>query len=217
MPLSDMLSRPVLAPAAVGKKVRVTTQLAPAAKLVPQVFVWLKSPLVWMLLIAAGPSPVFFSSTVLVVPVVFRVCVPKVIADGVKLIDAVNVLLVLVTVPPPPPPQPNMPNTNPAETIPATIRHRRTRSSRTIPPKARRDTRTRTYTNNQTKPDFSRSSASIVLTSASFIPTRKLLKTRNSKQICDFRQSRIFSNTGRNFSNRTHQLDLGLRGRTSCH
>ena len=47
--LSEMLRVPVFAPTAAGLKVTEIAQLAPAFRVVPQVFVWEKSPLAVML------------------------------------------------------------------------------------------------------------------------------------------------------------------------
>ncbi len=57
--LSVMLSAPVLVPVAVGRNVTRMAQLAPAARLEPQVLVWEKSPLVLMLLMLSVVLPVF--------------------------------------------------------------------------------------------------------------------------------------------------------------
>jgi hypothetical protein len=55
---------PVREPVAVGVKVTLRVQLAPAAMLEPQVLVWAKSPLAVMLVIARVALPVLFSVTV---------------------------------------------------------------------------------------------------------------------------------------------------------
>ena len=52
-----MLSVPVLAPAAPGLKVTDMVQFVPASRVVPQVLVSEKSPLVVMLEIGTGASP----------------------------------------------------------------------------------------------------------------------------------------------------------------
>jgi hypothetical protein len=62
--LSVIVNEPVLAPAAVGVKLTVMAQLAPAAKLVPQVLICAKSPLVAMLVMVKAPVPVLFIVTV---------------------------------------------------------------------------------------------------------------------------------------------------------
>ena len=70
--LSEMLRVPVFIPAAVGLKVTKIVQSAPAFKLVAQVLVWVKSPLVVMVEIVSGALPVFVSVMVwalLLVPI----------------------------------------------------------------------------------------------------------------------------------------------------
>jgi hypothetical protein len=61
--LSVMVTAPVLVPVAVGLKVTRRVQLAPAATLEPQVWVWEKSPLALMLVIVRLAFPVFLSVT----------------------------------------------------------------------------------------------------------------------------------------------------------
>jgi hypothetical protein len=56
--LSVMVTTPVLVPAAVGLKVTLRVQLAPAATLEPQVLVWEKSPLTVMLVMLRAALPV---------------------------------------------------------------------------------------------------------------------------------------------------------------
>jgi hypothetical protein len=58
-----MVTAPVLVPVAVGLKVTLRVQLAPAATLEPQVLVWEKSPLALMLVIVRLAFPVFLSVT----------------------------------------------------------------------------------------------------------------------------------------------------------
>ena len=53
-----MVTTPVLVPAAVGLKVTLRVQLAPAATLEPQVLVWEKSPLTVMLVMLRAALPV---------------------------------------------------------------------------------------------------------------------------------------------------------------
>ena len=68
---SDMLSVPVLVPAVPGLKVTEIVQFVPASRLVPQVLVSAKSPLVVMVEIGTGVSPGLVRVTVwapLVVP-----------------------------------------------------------------------------------------------------------------------------------------------------
>jgi hypothetical protein len=65
------LSVPLRVPVAVGLKVTVIGQLAPAASVLGQVLVWAKSPLAVIDVIVSGPVPVLLSVTVcgaLVVP-----------------------------------------------------------------------------------------------------------------------------------------------------
>jgi hypothetical protein len=61
--LSVMVTAPVLVPAAVGLKVTLRVQLAPAATLEPQVLVWEKSPLTVKLVMRRVALPVFLSVT----------------------------------------------------------------------------------------------------------------------------------------------------------
>jgi hypothetical protein len=53
-----MVIEPVREPVAVGVKVTLRVQLAPAARLGPQVLVWAKSPLAVMLVIVRVALPV---------------------------------------------------------------------------------------------------------------------------------------------------------------
>jgi len=69
--LSVMITEPVLLPAAAGVKVTLMVQLAPTAKLAPQVLSWAKSPVATMLVINKAAVPVLLMVTacgVLVVP-----------------------------------------------------------------------------------------------------------------------------------------------------
>ena len=61
--LSLNVSVPVLVPNTVGEKATLTAQLAPGAMDVPQLFVWLKSPLVVIAETLIAKSPVFVSVT----------------------------------------------------------------------------------------------------------------------------------------------------------
>src|SRR5208337_3257708 len=61
--LSVMVTAPVRVPAAVGLKVTLRVQLAPAATLEPQVLVWEKSPLTVMLVMLRVALPVFLRVT----------------------------------------------------------------------------------------------------------------------------------------------------------
>ena len=62
--LSETLRTPVLVPLAVGLKVTLMLQELPAARTVPQVCVWEKSPLMVMLLMVSVAVPVFLRVTV---------------------------------------------------------------------------------------------------------------------------------------------------------
>jgi hypothetical protein len=68
--VSLTLSVPLRAPVAVGVKVTVIVQLAPAANVLPQLLVWAKSPLAATLLIVRGAFPVLLNVTVCAVLVV---------------------------------------------------------------------------------------------------------------------------------------------------
>ena len=61
--LSVMVTTPVLVPVAVGLKVTLSVQLALAARLVPQVLVWEKSPLTVMLVMLRVALPVLLRET----------------------------------------------------------------------------------------------------------------------------------------------------------
>ena len=61
--LSVMVTAPVLVPLAVGLKVTLRVQLALAARLEPQVWVWEKSPLAVTLVILRVTLPVFLRVT----------------------------------------------------------------------------------------------------------------------------------------------------------
>jgi hypothetical protein len=61
--LSVMVTAPVLVPVAVGLKVTLRVQLAPAATLEPQVLVWEKSPLTVMLVMLRVALPVLLRVT----------------------------------------------------------------------------------------------------------------------------------------------------------
>ena len=61
--LSVMVKEPLREPLAVGVKVTLSVQLALAARLVPQVLVWEKSPLTVTLVILSVTLPVFLSVT----------------------------------------------------------------------------------------------------------------------------------------------------------
>jgi hypothetical protein len=61
--LSVIVKVPLLDPAAVGVKVTLRVQLAPAATLEPQVLVWEKSPLTVMLVMLRAAFPALLSVT----------------------------------------------------------------------------------------------------------------------------------------------------------
>jgi hypothetical protein len=61
--LSVIINVPVLEPVAVGLKVTLRAQLAPAATLAPQVLVWEKSPLAVMLVMLRVAFPVLLRVT----------------------------------------------------------------------------------------------------------------------------------------------------------
>jgi hypothetical protein len=80
--LSVMVTEPLRAPVAVGVKVTLIEQEAPAATLEPQVLIWEKSPLAVMLEIVRAALPLFVSAIVageLVVPTTW---LPKLYDDG---------------------------------------------------------------------------------------------------------------------------------------
>jgi len=58
-----MATTPFCKPLTVGPKVTLTVQFAPAARLVPQVFVWEKSPPAITALILAAAAPLFVKMT----------------------------------------------------------------------------------------------------------------------------------------------------------
>ena len=58
-----MVTAPLRVPVAVGVKVTLMVQLAPAATVAPQVFVWVKSPLAAMLLMLSVALPGLVSVT----------------------------------------------------------------------------------------------------------------------------------------------------------
>ena len=63
MALSVRVSDPLRVPVAVGVKVTLIGQEAPAARLEPQLLVWEKSPLATMLVMLRAAVPVFWSIT----------------------------------------------------------------------------------------------------------------------------------------------------------
>ena len=81
--LVETVSVPLRDPLAVGAKVTFTAQVAPAARLVPQLFVCAKSPLVAIEVIDADAVPVFFTVTACGALVVPTFWFAKVRLDGV--------------------------------------------------------------------------------------------------------------------------------------
>lgn len=79
-----MLKDPVRCPFVVGLKVTVTVQLAPAARLVPQVVVRAKSPVVAMLLMVKEAFPVLLRVTGCAALVVLTFCELNVRLPGDK-------------------------------------------------------------------------------------------------------------------------------------
>ena len=83
--LSVIVIEPLREPVALGVKVTLRVQLAPAARLEPQVLVWAKSPLTVMLVIVRVALPVFFSATVWALLLVPTGCSEKVKEAGERL------------------------------------------------------------------------------------------------------------------------------------
>ena len=75
--LSVIVSVPVRDPITVGVNVTLMAQVAPAATLAPQVFVWAKSPVTTMEVIARAVLPLFVRVTLCAALVVVRNCPPK--------------------------------------------------------------------------------------------------------------------------------------------
>lgn len=88
--VSAIVMAPEMLPVVVGENVELTMQLAPAASDVPQLLVWVKSPLDVMEMVVDAP-PVFFTVTGLLALLVPTACDVNVSALGVA-----------VTVTPPP-------------------------------------------------------------------------------------------------------------------
>ena len=61
--MSVMVIEPLREPVAVGVKVTLRVQLAPAPRLEPQLLVWEKSPLAVMLVMPRAALPAFLSVT----------------------------------------------------------------------------------------------------------------------------------------------------------
>src|SRR2546429_7618317 len=83
--LSVMVIAPVRVPVAVGVKVTLMAQLAPAATDVPQVLVCMKSPLATMLVTLSATVPVLVSVTDCATLVVLRFWLPNVRLLGERL------------------------------------------------------------------------------------------------------------------------------------
>src|ERR1700730_772563 len=81
--LLEIVKEPVRVPAAVGVNVTLKVQLAPAARLVPQLFVCAKSPLTAIELIDADAFPVLCTVTVCAALVVPTLWLGNVRLDGV--------------------------------------------------------------------------------------------------------------------------------------
>jgi hypothetical protein len=78
-----MARLPVRAPLVLGWNLTLIVQEAPAGRCVPQLLVWVKSPVVVMLEIPKATLWLFFSVTVWAELMVPTFCVPKVKEDGV--------------------------------------------------------------------------------------------------------------------------------------
>jgi hypothetical protein len=82
-PLSVMLIDPASVPAAPGVNVTEIVQLAgEGPSVVPQVFVWAKSPVAGEIVIGVDAEPVFFAVTIFAALVVFTVCAENVSLVG---------------------------------------------------------------------------------------------------------------------------------------
>ncbi len=95
--MSVMVIEPLRVPAAVGVKVTLMVQEAPAATLEPQVLVWEKSPLAAMLEIVRATWPLFVRAIVsgeLVVPTSW---LPKSNDDGERAARGIVGALYMVT------------------------------------------------------------------------------------------------------------------------
>jgi hypothetical protein len=98
--LSEMLSAAVRVPEAVGLKVTLMLQLAPAAKEVPHVWVWAKSaaliPTIAMALMVRVAVPVFLSATIFALLLVSIACVGNVRLVGDRATIGAEVEIVLL-------------------------------------------------------------------------------------------------------------------------
>src|SRR5205807_10115469 len=96
--LSVMVIAPVRVPVAVGVKVTLMAQLAPAATDVPQVLVCMKSPLATMLVTLSATVPVLVSVTDCATLVVFRFWLANVRLLGERLTPGAAPVAVRLTV-----------------------------------------------------------------------------------------------------------------------
>ena len=81
-PLSVTVMLPLREPTAVGVKVTLIVQIAPPARLVPQLLVWAKSPLATMLVMLRGADARLVIVTIVGALVVLRDCDPKLTNEG---------------------------------------------------------------------------------------------------------------------------------------
>ena len=95
--LSAMVKEPLREPLAVGVKVTLRVQLAPAARLEPQVLVWEKSSLSVMLEIVRAALPSFLSVIVSAELVVPTTWLPKSYEDSERATKGIGGRLNLVT------------------------------------------------------------------------------------------------------------------------
>lgn len=99
--LSEMLRLPLRVPVAVGVKNTLTVQFAPAATLVPQLFVCVKSPLAVILEIVSAPLPLLVKVTVCAALVVPMDWLPNVTVVELTEMPAVKTGTSAVLPPPP--------------------------------------------------------------------------------------------------------------------
>ena len=95
--LSEMRIEPVSEPVSVGVKVTLSVQVAPGARLLPQLLVWEKSPLAVILEIVRVPLPLFaraIASGELVAP---TTTLPRSNDDGVSTTKGIAGALISVT------------------------------------------------------------------------------------------------------------------------
>ena len=91
--LSAIESVPVREPVVVGLNVTLTVQFAPAAKLVPQLFVCEKSPVVETEVMLRLPEPLFVTVTVCAALATFTCWLPKVTLEEESETDGVGALV----------------------------------------------------------------------------------------------------------------------------